>query len=140
MYGFQQPFQNPYAAGQIAQQRIAQMPQAQNPYAPAPQPSDLLMVNGRESVDAFAMPPNSRALLVDSTRPLIYLKETDAAGMARVETFNVSPASDAPAEEYVTRREFEEWKAQHEPDSTEPQQPSTRTGGRCKQADADADA
>lgn len=140
MYGFQQPFQNPYAAGQIAQQRLAQMPQTQNPYAPAPapQPSDILVVNGRESADAFAMPPNSRAILMDSTLARFYLKETDAAGMARVTAYDFAPASDAPAEEYVTRREFEEWKAAHEPDSTEHEKPGTGTGGKRKTASADA--
>lgn len=80
-----QPFHNPYATGQVAASRLAQMPQmpamSANPYAQQfntqPQ-SDLQFVNGRESVDVYPMAPNSKVLLMDSTMPRFYIKQTDA--------------------------------------------------------------
>lgn len=126
-----QPFQNPYAAGQVAANRLAQMPQAptgMNPYAQMnmqPQ-SDLQFVNGRESVDVYPMAPNSKVLLMDSTMPRFYIKQTDASGMATVNAYDFTAASEKPAEEYVTRAEFEEWKAAHEPAT----QPAKSTGKR----------
>lgn len=129
-----QPFQNPYAAGQVAANRLAQMPQmpamGANPYAQqfnTTQPqSDLQFVNGRESVDVYPMAPNSKVLLMDSTIPRFYIKQTDASGMATVTAYDFTAASEKPAEEYVTRAEFEEWKAAHEPVV----QPAKSTGKR----------
>lgn len=136
-----QPFQNPYAAGQVAANRLAQMPQmpamGANPYAQqfnTPQPqSDLQFVNGRESVDVYPMAPNSKVLLMDSTMPRFYIKQTDASGMATVTAYDFTAATDAPADEYVTRAEFEEWKAAHE--STV--QPAKSTGKRSTAAKQD---
>lgn len=134
-----QPFQNPYAAGQVAANRLAQIPQipamGANPYAQMnmqPQ-SDLQFVNGRESVDVYPMAPNSKVLLMDSTMPRFYIKQTDASGMATVTAYDFTAATDAPAEEYVTRAEFEEWKAAHE--STV--QPAKSTGKRSTPAKQD---
>lgn len=114
MYQYQ-PLQNPYAQGQIAAQRLAQMP---NPYQAQmqqpQQPNELQFVNGRESVDMYPMPPNSKVILMDSNMPRFYLKETDASGMARVATYDFTPANEKPVEEYVTRQEFEDWKAKYE--------------------------
>lgn len=134
-----QPFQNPYAAGQVAANRLAQMPQmpamGANPYAQMnmqPQ-SDLQFVNGRESVDVYPMAPNSKVLLMDSTMPRFYIKQTDASGMATVTAYDFTAATDAPAEEYVTRAEFEEWKAAHE----SPVQPAKSTAKRSASAKQD---
>lgn len=116
---FSNPYANPYAMGQVAANRLAQMPQPMaNPYAQlntTPQQSDLQFVNGRESVDVYPMAPNSKVLLMDSTMARFYIKQTDASGMATVTAYDFTPASEKPAEEYVTRAEFEEWKASHEP-------------------------
>lgn len=138
----QQPFQSPYATAQIAAGRLANMPALGNPYSQPnmqPQPaSELQFVNGRESADMYAMPPNSKAILMDSTMARFYLKETDASGMARVTAYDFTPATDAPATEYVTRAEFEEWKAQHEPVATQPaaSKPAGKRASSAKQADA----
>lgn len=112
---FSNPYANPYAMGQVAANRLAQMPQAPNPYAPTMQPqSELQFVNGRESADMYQMPPNSKVILMDSGMARFYLKETDASGMARVTAYDFTPASDAPTEQYVTRAEFDEWRAKYE--------------------------
>lgn len=139
----QQPFQNPYATAQVAAGRLANMPALGNPYSqPNMQPvqpvSELQFVNGRESADMYAMPPNSKTILMDSTMARFYLKETDASGMARVTAYDFTPATDAPSNEYLTRAEFEEWKAQHEP-ATQPAavKPAAKRTAGGKQADAE---
>lgn len=111
------PYANPYAMGQVAANRLSQMPQTWlNQQFNNPQPqSELQFVNGRESADMYQMPPNSKAILMDSTMARFYLKETDASGMARVTAYDFSPATDAPSEQYVTRAEFDEWRAKYEP-------------------------
>lgn len=134
-----QPFQNPYAAGQVAANRLAQMPQmpamGANPYAQMNMQtqSDLQFVNGRESVDVYPMAPNSKVLLMDSTMPRFYIKQTDASGMATVTAYDFTAATDAPAEEYVTRAEFEEWKAQHESATQPASKPAAKRSASAKQ-------
>lgn len=138
----QQPFQNPYATAQIAAGRLANMPAIGNPYTqqnmqPVQPVSELQFVNGRESADMYAMPPNSKTILMDSTMARFYLKETDASGMARVTAYDFTPATDAPSNEYLTRAEFEEWKAQHEPVTEQSAKPAAKRNSSAKQADAE---
>lgn len=133
-----QPFQNPYAAGQVAANRLAQMPQmpsmGANPYAqPNMQQNQVQFVNGPESVDAYPLGPNESVILMDRNRPRFYFKQADAAGVASSTAYDFSVANDAPADEYVTRKEFEEWKAAHE--STV--QPAKSTGKRSTPAKPD---
>lgn len=125
---FTNPYANPYAMGQVAANRLAQMPQTwPNQQFNNPQPqSELQFVNGRESADMYQMPPNSKAILMDSGMARFYLKETDASGMARVTAYDFTPASDAPTEQYVTRAEFDEWRAKYEPASSKPTAKRTR--------------
>lgn len=126
-----QPFQNPCTSGQVAANRLAQMPQMpsfNNPYATQfnrRQQGGLQFVNGRESVDVYPMAPNGKVLPMDSTMPRFYIRQTDAGGMATVTAYDFTAATDAPAEEYVTRREFGEWKAAHEPVVQQPAGKST---------------
>lgn len=125
---FSNPYANPYAMGQIAANRLSSMPQAwPNQQFNNQQPqSELQFVNGRESADMYQMPPNSKAILMDSTMARFYLKETDASGMARVTAYDFTPATDAPSPDYVTRAEFEEWKAKYEPTAPKPAAKRTR--------------
>lgn len=76
-------------------------------------PQDIQFVNGKGSAESFMMPPNSRMILMDSELPRFYLKEVDAAGMYRVTTYEFTEVVEKPVvnEEYITRQEFEEWKA-----------------------------
>lgn len=127
-----QPFQNPYATGQVAANRLAQMPQmpamGANPYAqPNMQPNQVQFVNGPESVDAYPLGPNESVILMDRNRPRFYFKQADAAGVASSTAYDFSVANDAPAEEYVTRAEFEEWKAAHESTVQQPKSTGKRT-------------
>lgn len=110
------------AQQQLAQQRLMQM------QPPAQPQNGLQFVNGRESVDAYMMGPNEKAILMDSNRPRFYLKETDAAGMAKVTAYDFTAANDAPeASQYVTRNEFEELRSQYESLASTINQPKLAT-------------
>lgn len=63
-YGMQTPYSNPY--GQTMQQAL--------------QPCSITKVSGENGAKAFGMAPNSSALLLDETAPLVWLKTTDGAG------------------------------------------------------------
>lgn len=130
----QQPFQNPYATAQVAAGRLANMPALGNPYSqPNMQQNQVQFVNGPESVDAYPLGPNESVILMDRNRPRFYFKQADAAGVASSTAYDFSVANDAPADEYVTRKEFEEWKAAHE----SPVQPAKQTSKRSASAKQD---
>ena len=93
-YGMQQPF-----------------PQVPSPYAP-PQTHQnaLVSVNGVDGAKAYQMPPNSKAALFDANEDIFYLKESDGAGFCTITPYRfvkVEPEKTLPAQDYVTRAEFE---------------------------------
>jgi hypothetical protein len=72
---------------------------------------ELKVVNGLASAEQYMMYPNSRVILLDSTQDRFYLKETDAAGMARIRTYDYKEVQNTLPQEnnnYVTREEVEE--------------------------------
>lgn len=84
-----------------------------NNYMPTTTMNDFQVVNGRESAEMYAMPPNSRVILMDSELPRIYFKQTDAAGGYSIEAYDLVPAVEEQVTQpvdYVTREEFEKWK------------------------------
>lgn len=54
-------------------------------------PSQITKVNGRGGAEAYQMPPNSQALLLDETQPLIWLKQTDGAGYPTITAYDIKP-------------------------------------------------
>lgn len=54
--------------------------QAYNQRTPPGQGYDIIRVNGRNGAEMFQMPPNSQALLLDETMPIVWLAQTDGAG------------------------------------------------------------
>lgn len=74
----------------------------------------LLEVDGIESLAGVAMEPNTRGVAYDRTNGLLLRLEADGAGHISVSRWNLveyeEPAQ-PQAPEYVTRAEFEEWKA-----------------------------
>lgn len=83
----------------------------QNRYQYQP-PQDIQFVNGKASAETFMLPPNSRVILMDSTQARFYLKEVDAAGMYKIKTYEFSEVIEKePSNDYITREEFEQWKA-----------------------------
>lgn len=80
------------------------------PTIPATQ--NIQYVNGKASVDAIQLPPNSSGIYVDSNVPKFYTKHTDASGAAIVKEFDFTEAVPKAPTEYVTKEEFESFKAE----------------------------
>lgn len=60
-------------------------------------------------------PLGSRVLLMDANEPRFYLKETDFNNVSTLKAYEFHEVTDAPKQsDYITRAEFEEWKANHE--------------------------
>ena len=55
----------------------------------------ILQANGRASVNAMRMSPNSSALVADTNLPVVYKCTSDSLGNVTVEAFDISPHKDA---------------------------------------------
>lgn len=51
--------------------------------------SEVVKVNGRNGAEAYQMAPNSSALLLDETAPLVWLVQTDGAGYKTCTPFDI---------------------------------------------------
>lgn len=74
-YGYQQPYY-PYGAPQGQQMR----PQQQ-----------VLHVSGKEGLKALKLAPDSSALVLDDTAPLVWLCQTDSAGYMTQAAYSIAP-------------------------------------------------
>ena len=119
---FNQPYGNPYpmqyqqpqAPARSYYTPMAQIPQQQT--APG-----LIQVTGLEGAKAYPLAPSSEAALFDAGRDVFYVKRTDAGGYPTIAAYEFKPLQEtAPSAqpEYVTREEFEEWKAMVAPKKT----------------------
>ena len=112
---FNQPYGNPYPMQY--QQPQAPARSYYTPMAPIPQQQTapgLIQVTGLEGAKAYPLAPNSEAALFDAGRDVFYVKRTDAGGYPTIAAYEFKPLQEtAPSAqpEYVTREEFEEWKA-----------------------------
>jgi hypothetical protein len=61
-----------------------------------PRKTEIIHVNGRNGVDAFQMMPNSQALLLDDTAPIVWLVQTDGAGYKTATPYSVTPYQPEP--------------------------------------------
>lgn len=52
---------------------------------------EVIQVNGENGARAFAMAPNSSALLMDATAPIVWLCTTDGAGYLTTSPFSIAP-------------------------------------------------
>ena len=52
---------------------------------------EVIQVNGENGARAFAMAPNSSALLMDATAPIVWLCTTDGAGYLTASPFSIVP-------------------------------------------------
>lgn len=82
--------QNPYF-----QQPFNNMGQPQT-YPQTPRKTEIIHVNGQNGAQAFQMMPNSQALLLDDTAPLIWLAQTDGAGYKTVTPYTIAPYQPEP--------------------------------------------
>lgn len=83
-------FQNPYF-----QQPFNSMGQPQT-YPQTPRKTEIIHVNGQNGAQAFQMLPNSQALLLDDTAPLIWLAQTDGAGYKTITPYTIAPYQPEP--------------------------------------------
>ena len=77
----------------------------------APPQQTIQYVNGKASAETYQMPANSSVILMDSNLPRFYMKQTDASGMATIKSYDFKETEEAKPEEYVTKSEFEKFKA-----------------------------
>lgn len=72
----------------------------QQPFQPqfqqAPRKTEIIHVNGQNGAQAFQMMPNSQALLLDDTAPLVWLAQTDGAGYKTVTPYSIAPYQPEP--------------------------------------------
>ena len=91
-------FINPYTYGSNFQMAQPQTPQL------LPK-TDLITVTGENGANAYAMAPNSRIPLFDTTDSVVYIKTTDGAGYATVEAFTLTPRKSVPIEDHLSALE-----------------------------------
>lgn len=91
-----------------------------NPMPPQPQTmNNVLQVMGPESAEAFQIGPNSQVILMDSNRPVFYMKRSDDSGYSETKAYSFQeiplhpdmiPSQQTPEQtvQYVTVDEFNE--------------------------------
>lgn len=85
-----------------------QMPNPANMYQRNQPLHMMIRVHGKEGVDAFQMPADSDALLLDDTGPYIWAKVTDGAGYSDPVRYRLvpDPIKELTPGDYITRDEF----------------------------------
>lgn len=66
-------------------------PQFTPTYQQAPKRTEIIHVNGENGAMALQMMPNSQALLLDDTAPIVWLAQTDGAGYKTVTPYTITP-------------------------------------------------
>ena len=61
-----------------------------------PRKTEIIHVNGQNGAQAFQMMPNSQALLLDDTAPIVWLAQTDGAGYKTVTPYTIAPYQPEP--------------------------------------------
>ena len=87
------PLNNPYLNPQFTPNYIPQQP------LPVMQ---VVRVNGKNGADAYAMGPNSSALLLDESGTIVWAVTTDGAGYKTISPYDITPHKEAPAPDYNT--------------------------------------
>ena len=73
--------------------------------------NQIVKVNGRNGAEMFQMAPNSSALLLDESAPMIWLAQTDGAGYKTLTAYDIKPHEEVPVpdmkslEERITKIE-----------------------------------
>lgn len=73
-----------------------------NSYSPYQQQEkqEITKVNGEGGAKAYQMPPNSSALLLDETGPIVWLKTTDGAGYPNLIPYSITPFQPEPQPDF----------------------------------------
>lgn len=87
---------------QFASQYQPYMPQQSSfqPWGQTPQRQEIVRVNGENGARAYQMAPNSSAMLLDESAPLVWLVQTDGAGYKTATPYTISPYQSQPAPDY----------------------------------------
>lgn len=62
---------------------------------------EIIKVNGKNGAEAFQMMPNSQALLLDETAPIVWLVQTDGAGYKTISAFDLTPHEEINANDTI---------------------------------------
>ena len=73
-----------------SQNYFPQQPFNQPQFQQVPKKTEIIHVNGQNGAQAFQMMPNSQALLLDDTAPLVWLAQTDGAGYKTITPYTIS--------------------------------------------------
>lgn len=60
------------------------------------QKQEVVRVSGRNGAEAYQMTPNSSALLLDDSSPIVWLKTTDGAGYPTLTPYSITPYKPEP--------------------------------------------
>ena len=85
-------YQTPYAVANPFNN--FQQPQMQPQYN-IPQ-QQIVKVHGKSGADTYQMAPNSSALLLDESAPIIWLAQTDGAGYKTLTAYDIQIHKDVP--------------------------------------------
>ena len=146
-YYYPQNYYQPPVADQMNQFR--QQPYQQPMQTPAQQPQaqsgGIIWVQGEEGAKAYMVAPGNSVLLMDSENSAFYIKSTDASGMPQPlrvfdyterGTMQRAQAAQQPAQDYVTRQEFEALQARI--DALTQPKPSARKTAAAKEEEPNA--
>lgn len=75
---------------------------------------EIQYVNSPESADAFNLPPNKTAVLFNQNNDEFYIIQSDASGARTRNDFTFKAKAKDARSEYVTRGEFDDFKAECE--------------------------
>lgn len=56
----------------------------------------VVKVNGRNGAETYQMPPNSSALLLDESAPVVWLAQSDGAGYKTLTPYDIKPHEEVP--------------------------------------------
>lgn len=56
----------------------------------------VVKVNGRNGAETYQMPPNSSALLLDESAPIVWLAQSDGAGYKTLTPYDIKPHEEVP--------------------------------------------
>lgn len=111
-------YPNPYTG---VPDGLSQLRAAQGQQAPAM--PGMIWVLGEAEARSYPVAANTTVVLWDKDTPTIFIKSADASGIPSLRVLewkDRSPAPQAaPAGEYITRKEFEEWAAKFKPQEVE---------------------
>lgn len=65
-------------------------------YQPPQMQQQVLRANGKASVDAIKLAPNSSVLVMDTTAPIVWLCVADSLGNCTSTAYDITPHIDAP--------------------------------------------